>query len=279
MAPEKEARADGEAGPPTLRAKELGAIETIRHAFFTRRGGVSGGLYRSLNCGPGSGDEDARVTENRARAAAHLGAAESSLMTLYQVHGRETFVAAPDNAEPAARRAAAGDGPRADALVTRTPGLALGILTADCAPILACDPEAGVIGAIHAGWKGALQGVVASAVGAMVELGAKPGGIVAVIGPCIGPRSYEVGPEFPELFLDHDQDNRRFFAPAPRDGHHLFDLAGFAGAELARAGVTKITGIGRDTFAEEHDFFSYRRGQHGGEPDYGRMLSAITLAG
>lgn len=250
----------------------LGALNDltgVRHGFFTREGGVSTGLYASLNCGYGSGDAPAAVSENRARAMRRLGVPANRLVGVYQIHSSTCVVAD----KPWDRE----DSPQADALVTREPGLALGILTADCAPILLADPRAGVIGAAHAGWKGALGGVLDSVVEAMVGLGARPDDIVAAVGPCIAQRSYEVGPEFPAPFLEENDENAEFFAPSPKEGHHLFDLSGYAVRRLHRVGVRTVQRAPNDTLSEEARFFSYRRATHRGEKEYGRGLSAIVL--
>lgn len=246
----------------------LNELTRIRHAFFTRDGGVSDGLYASLNCGYGSGDDSAKVDANRARAMAMLDLGPEALVTVDQRHTARVIVV-----EEHWPRAAA---PAADAMVTRRPGIALGILTADCAPILLADGQAGVVGAAHAGWRGALNGVVENTVRAMVELGADPSGIAAAIGPCIAHRSYEVGPEFPGPFLAQDEINDDFFHP--RDsGRFLFDLAAFVARRLALAGVTEVVRMPCDTFQEADRFFSYRRTSRRGEPDYGRQLSAIVI--
>jgi polyphenol oxidase len=243
----------------------------IRHAFFTREGGVSAGLYSSLNCGFGSGDAAEKVAENRARAMAALDLAPDRLVTCHQVHSPDVVtVAAPWRRE---------DNPRADALVTNCRGIALGILTADCVPVLFADADAGVIGAAHAGWKGALGGVVAATVAAMARLGAAPGRMRAAIGPCIAQRSYEVGPEFPARFLAEDADNGDFFAPARRAGHFMFDIAGYVERRLIAAGIGAIQRAPCDTVAEETRFFSYRRACLKGEKDFGNGLSAIVLEG
>jgi YfiH family protein len=247
------------------------AVPGLRHAFFTRQGGVSEGIFSSLNCGFGSGDDAERVGENRGRAMAALDLTPDRLAVCYQVHSPEVVVV-----ERAWRREAS---PRADAMVTREPGVALGILTADCAPVLFADAEARIVGAAHAGWRGALGGVIEATVTAMRRLGAKPARLVAAIGPCIGAASYEVGPDFPAPFLAEDAANARFFAPAPRTGHHLFDLAGYVAARLARLGIGRIERTGGDTAAEPGRFFSYRRACLAGEGDYGRALSAICLEG
>lgn len=257
--------------PPVLHADPLARLSHVRHGFFTRRGGVSEGIYASLNCGPGSDDVLDRVAENQARAANRLGAAAGALVTLHQVHGVD--VKAVEAPWPMTGR------PRADGMVTTRPGVALGILTADCAPVLFADAEAGVIGAAHAGWRGALAGVVEATVHAMVRLGADARRIAAAVGPCIGGASYEVGPEFPAPFLLDDKASARFFTPARREGHFLFALADYVLARLARAGVGEAHALGRDTCAEADDFFSYRRTTLEGGRKYGRNLSAIMLAG
>ncbi len=244
--------------------------EGLRHGFFTREGGVSEGFFASLNCGLGSGDDAARVAQNRGRAMAALGLEAERLATCYQVHSPSVVVV--DAAWPSARR------PRADAMVTRRSGIALGILTADCAPVLFADAEAGVIGAAHAGWRGALSGVLEATLTAMIGLGAAPQRVNAGIGPCIAQSSYEVGPEFPSPFLAADPVGADFFRPAPRAGRFLFDLAGYVAHRLARLGLGRIELSGGDTAAEADRFFSYRRSCLRGEKDYGRELSAICLA-
>lgn len=251
----------------TLKALDIGAV---RHAFFTRTGGVSEGIFASLNCGFGSSDDPARVAENRDRAMASLGASPERLVTCHQVHSAEVVTV-----ESAWRR---DDHPRADAMVTRQRGIALGILTADCAPVLFADAQAGVIGAAHAGWRGAVSGVLEATVAAMRTLGAAPERIAAGIGPCIGRRSYEVGPEFPAPFLAKDAKSAAFFEAAPRAGHFLFDLAGYVEARLQRLGLAAIERCGGDTAADGDRFFSYRRSRLQNEPDYGRELSSICLA-
>jgi hypothetical protein len=247
----------------------LNDLPRIRHAFFERTGGVSGGLYQSLNCGFGSGDEPANVTENRARALALLDLDGGELVTAYQVHSnRAALVEAPWPR---------GAAPKVDAMVTRTPELALGILTADCAPVLLADAKAGVVGAAHAGWRGALDGVLDAVVGAMVELGATPAHIVAGVGPTIGQRSYEVGPEFPAPFLAQSESTRDLFCPAARAGHFMFDLKSYVARRLVGAGVKSVHILPCDTCAEADRFFSYRRSCQRGEADYGRGLSVIYL--
>jgi polyphenol oxidase len=241
----------------------------IRHAFFTREGGTSEGLFASLNCGFGSGDAPERVSENRARAMAALDVPADRLVTCYQIHSPDVVVV-----ETPWRRE---DNPRADALVTNRRGVALGILTADCTPVLFADPDAGIIGAAHAGWRGALGGVLDATVAAMVRLGAAPARIRAGVGPCIAQRSYEVGPEFPAPFLAEDPNNTDLFAPARREGHYMFDLGSYVERRLRRAGIFTIQRAPCDTVAEETRFFSYRRACLKGEKDYGRGLSAIVL--
>lgn len=242
----------------------------IRHAFFTRAGGVSEGIYSSLNGGVGSRDESARVRENRARMATALGVEAQSLLTSHQIHSPD--VIAVETPWPAEAR------PRADGIVTRTPGLAIGVATADCGPVLFTDPDARVIGAAHAGWRGALAGVVEATVAAMEKLGADKGRIRAVIGPMIRQNNYEVGPELVTRFTAEDPASRRFFAPAARDGHALFDLAGFVGMRLDRAGIRQVEDLALCTYADPARFFSFRRSTHRGEADYGRHINAIALA-
>ncbi|HYE48376.1 MAG TPA: peptidoglycan editing factor PgeF [Azospirillaceae bacterium] len=240
----------------------------VRHASFTREGGVSEGLYASRNVGFGSQDDPAKVAENRRRCMADLGLPAGALVTVYQVHSPEVVtVEAPFG--PA-------DAPKADALVTKVPGVALGILTADCAPVLFCDPSARVVGAAHAGWKGAVGGVLEATVAAMEALGADRSRILAGIGPHISARAYEVGPEFRERLLETGGDNAAWFAPSARGGHFLFDLGGYAEARLRAAGVASVERAPHCTLLEDR-FFSYRRTTLAGEPDYGRQLSAISL--
>lgn len=253
-----------------LKSASLGSIAAIRHAFFTREGGVSGGIYGSLNCGAGSADDPEHVAENKRRAAAHLDLAEDRLVTLYQVHSPDV-VTLTDPAPVLADR------PEADAMVTRTPGIALGILTADCAPVLFADPEAGVIGAAHAGWRGALGGVVENTVEAMENLGAMRRNIRATVGPCIAQGSYQVGTDFPDPFIEDDPGTVTLFRPDGETGKHLFDLQGYVLRRLNEAGITAADALDIDTYAAEDLFFSYRRTCHRGEDDYGRGLSAIAL--
>ncbi len=254
--------------PAPLRSPALDSVASsgVRHGFFTRQGGVSGGLYRGLNVGLGSKDERAAVLENRARVAAHFGVNPRHLFTPHQVHSpRAVAVTAPW-----------AERPQADAVVTDRPGLALGVLAADCGPVLFADARAGVVGAAHAGWKGALDGVLEATVEAMTGLGADPARIVAVLGPSISQDHYEVGPEFVSRFVAADARNERWFVPSVRPGHSLFDLNGYTVDRLHKAGV-KASQLGRCTYADEESFFSYRRTTHRAEPDYGRQISAIVM--
>jgi hypothetical protein len=242
----------------------------VRHAFFTRRGGVSDGIYASLNCGFGSRDEPRRVEENRAIAAARLGVAAEGLVSCHQVHGTAVVMVE----RPWPRRG----NPRADGMVTTASGIALGILAADCAPVLFADPAARVIGAAHGGWRGALAGIMEATVAAMVALGARPEQIRAGVGPCIAQPSYEVGPEFAAAFAAADQASGGFFIDAARPGHFLFDLPGYIADRLTRLGLAMVARTPHDTAAEAGLFYSYRRACHRGETDYGRGLAAIALS-
>jgi hypothetical protein len=253
-----------------LQSDELAALLHVRHAFFTREGGVSEGVYASLNGGQGSSDDPARVAENRRRMAAALKVADGHLLTCYQIHSAEAAIATA----PWTR----ADAPRADAIVTATPGLALGVSIADCGPVLFADNEARVVGAAHAGWKGALTGILESTVAKMEELGADRARIVAAIGPLIRQSSYEVGPEFVRRFGEADAMNIRYFAPGDRSGHAMFDLPGYIRMRLAALGVGTIDDLCCDTYAEEKYFFSFRRSVHRNEPDYGRLIAAIAIA-
>ena len=244
-----------------IRAAALG---DVAHGFLGRAGGVSTGALSGLNCGWGSGDDRAAIAENRARAVAAV-LPGARLVTVHQVHSADVVVAGdwPDDNRPPA-----------DALVSDRPGTLLGILTADCAPILLADVEAGVIGAAHAGWRGAVAGVAASTIAAMEQLGAKRARIAAAVGPCIAQRNYEVDHDFAERL---DPENDHFFTDGPAGKPH-FDLERFVVASLAAAGITRIEALGLDTYAAPDRFFSYRRATHAGEPDYGRQLSLIGLA-
>ena len=253
--------------PKPLLATGLSDLTGIAHGFFTRHGGVSAGIYASLNCGIGSKDEPAAIRENRGRVTSHLGA--SDLASAYQVHGTTALVMS----EPWP----AGERPKADAMVTATPGIALGVLTADCAPVLFADEQARVVAAAHAGWRGALSGVIEAAIEAMEGLGAKRDRILAAVGPCIGQGAYEVGPEFKAQFLDRDSASARFFTPPNVNGRPHFDLSGYVGHRLRRAKVANAVALDVCTYAGGEDFFSYRRTQSRQEPDYGRQISAIVL--
>jgi YfiH family protein len=254
--------------PPILRSTLLSAVEGVSHAFFTRRGGVSRGLYESLNVGLGSGDDSEAVRENRRRAAAALGATPDALATCYQVHSAAVRIAeSPWGA----------DRPEGDAVVTAREGLICGALAADCAPVLIADGPARVVAAVHAGWRGALAGVVEAAVSAMVARGGSPRRMVAAVGPCIARDSYEVGADFMAQFTARDDGHRRFFSPGATPEKRQFDLPGFVRDRLAAAGVGSSEWIGRDTCAEEDNFFSNRRAFRRGDADYGRLLSGIVL--
>jgi YfiH family protein len=252
----------------TLVSSLLAAAPGLRHGFFSREGGVSSGIYAGLNGGLGSKDDPDHVAENRRRMAAALGVAPSRFLSAHQVHSPDVAVAeAPwDSASR----------PRVDAIVTRVEGLAIGVTAADCGPVLLADPAARVIGAAHAGWKGALTGVLESTVEAMEKLGAARADMVAAIGPLIRQASYEVGPEFVERFIEADAENVRLFLPSSRGGHAMFDLGGFIRMRLEHAGISVIDDLGIDTYADER-FYSYRRSVHRGEPDYGRHVHAIVL--
>ena len=245
-------------------------LDGISHGFFTRMGGVSDGIYGSLNCGYGSGDERGKVAENRARVAESLGAKTPDILTAYQVHSASAVIVespfSPDNA------------PQADALVTRIPGIVLGVLTADCTPILLADPEARVIATAHAGWKGAVGGIIDGTLAAMQRLGADNKRVIATIGPCIAQASYEVGADFRATFLAENPENVRFFKESrSREGHFHFDLGGFVQQKLVQAGVARVEWLAYDTCADEAEFFSYRRTTLRGEGAYGRQVSAIML--
>ncbi|PXW55713.1 hypothetical protein C7450_109121 [Chelatococcus asaccharovorans] len=242
----------------------------ITHAFFTREGGVSGGQYASLNGGVGSSDDPVSVGENRRRMAAYLGVSASHLIGLYQVHSPDVITV--DAPWRDAER------PRADAMVTATPGIALGVSSADCGPLLFADPQAGVVGAAHAGWKGAFAGVAEATLAAMETLGARREATTVVLGPMISRAAYEVGPEFRARFLEQDPDNAAFFTPSAREGHAMFDLPAYIVARLVRAGVGRIFDTSLCTYGDEKRFYSYRRATHRGEGDYGRLIAAIALA-
>jgi polyphenol oxidase len=251
----------------TLEILTSDLLPGVRHGFFSRRGGASSGVYAGLNCGPGSSDQREAVAVNRSRVAAAMEVAPGRLLSLHQVHSTEVVVAGPEGWS---------ERPRADAAVSAAPGVALGVLTADCAPVLFHDPEAGVIGAAHAGWRGALDGVLEATLAAMEALGARAASVRAAVGPTISQRAYEVGPEFFDRFSAEEAGYDRFFAPGQGD-RLRFDLPGFVLARLRVAGVADAGWIGACTFSEPERFFSYRRSTRAGEPDYGRLISTIRL--
>lgn len=252
---------------PFSTAPSLAHMGDVSHGFFGSQGGASKGLYASLNAGAGSNDDPAAVAENRARIASALGAVDSShLLSCYQHHSTDVLLV----------QAPFTDRPKGDAMVTRTPGLALAIMTADCVPILFADCDAGVIGAAHSGWKGALGGINEATIEAMESLGAEVGRITAAIGPCIRQASYEVGPEFRDTFIQAADWSERFFVPGTAD-RFQFDLPGFVRARLVRAGVSRIDVVAHDTCALSEQYFSNRRRNHQGLPDYGRNASVIML--
>jgi YfiH family protein len=252
-----------------LTAAPLDALAHIRHGFFTREGGVSSGIYASLNCGLGSDDDKGAVNENRARIAAQMGVAADHLLTVHQIHSAKA-VHVTDIWTPATA-------PQADAMVTDRAGVALGVLAADCTPVLFADTQAHVIGAAHAGWKGAFTGVLETTIDAMIALGAKRDTIAAAVGPCISRDAYEVGPEFRDRFLEASVANDIWFTPSARDGHFMFDLTAYVAARLTAAGISAAERLNLCTYADEQKFFSYRRTTHRGETDYGRQMSAIAL--
>ena len=255
--------------PNPITADCLAEVAHVAHGFFTREGGVSEGIYAGLNCGAGSKDDRERVMENRELVAAHLGTSGTQLLTCYQIHSAEAVVV---------REAwTFASMPRADALVTDVPGIAVGALAADCAPVLFADSEARVVAAAHAGWKGALGGILESTITKMESIGAKRGRIRAALGPCIGPQSYEVGPEFEARFLEQEGGHARFFSRRPGRDRPYFDLPGFVRDRLARCGLDTIENCTTCTYDDETRLYSYRRATHRGEPDYGRQISAITL--
>ncbi len=244
------------------------ALDPFPHGFLGRQGGVSTGLYAGLNVGLGSDDDRAAIIENRKRAAqAVLAVAE--LQTVYQVHSADVVTLSAAFAD--------GDRPKADAMVTDRPGLLLGILTADCGPVLFADAKAGIIGAAHAGWKGALSGVTDNCIAAMEALGADRDNISAAIGPCIARKSYEVDDAFALRFFTDDPENERFFS-AGRSGHHQFDLEGYIVARLAAAGIARVNALGQDTYSDDARFYSFRRSTHRSEAGYGRQISLIGIS-
>jgi polyphenol oxidase len=254
--------------PPALKARNLD-LPGVRHAFFTREGGVSEGVYGSLNGGVGSRDAPEKVAENRARMAKRVGVAPERLLVPFQIHSADALTVS-EPWSPEAR-------PRCDGLVTREAALALGVTGADCGMLLFADARAGVIGACHAGWKGAFTGMIEATVVAMEAQGARRADIHIALGPAIGPTSYEVGPEFSARFVEESADYARFFSPSPRDGHSMFDLQGFIAHRVDRLEVASFEALGVDTYADETRCYSYRRSVHRQEPDYGRLVSAIAL--
>ncbi|WP_439560710.1 peptidoglycan editing factor PgeF [Roseinatronobacter sp.] len=253
----------------TLEILTADSLSPLRHGFFTRSGGASSGIFSGLNCGPGSSDQSETVRTNRARVAQAMTLDAAALVTPNQVHSAN--VATLDTCPPTG-----SPPPQADAMVTAKQGIILGILTADCQPVLFADHASGVIGAAHAGWRGALDGILENTLAAMEALGASRASTCAVIGPCISQRAYEVGPEFLEEFMDHDTGYSRFFANG-RDGRYQFDLPGFGLHRLRAAGIAEASWTGHCTYSDPRLFFSYRRSVHEGQADYGRLISAIRL--
>lgn len=251
-----------------IHADKLLDLDGVEHGFFTRQGGFSGGLYASLNCGFGSGDDRATVARNRSIVSDLLNVERNRLMTAHQCHSADVMICREPHDVLNA--------PRADGIVTDVPGLAIGVLTADCAPVLFADGKAGVVGAAHAGWQGALSGVCEATLAAMEGLGADASRIVAVIGPSISQHAYEVGPEFRARFTR--ADDARFFAPSRRADHHMFDLAGYIAHRLSFCGLAGVENMRLCTYSDPEQFFSYRRTTHKGEGAYGRQLSAITIS-
>ena len=239
----------------------------VVHGFFGRQGGVSRGLFASLNCGHGSSDDTQAVSENRSRVAAWLGTTEERVLTLYQIHSADALHVTSTWVR--------GQSPKADAMATTMRGVALGVLAADCAPILFADEKAGVIGCAHSGWKGAIGGVAEAVVALMEKLGASRENIRAAVGPCISQRSYEVGPEFQERFVAQDAANARFFVASDREAHYRFDLPGYVSARLGRLNIASVEVLNACTY--EGEYFSFRRATHRGESDYGRNISAVML--
>lgn len=252
---------------PSPLTSPLLAGNGIHHGYFTREGGVSGGIYQGLNVGIGSKDVPDHVVENRRRVTSQMGVSPGRLVTPYQTHSPDVVtVSAPFP----------GERPNADGIVTATPGLAIGVVTADCGPILFADAEARVVGAAHAGWRGAIGGVLENTIESMLALGARRSSITAVLGPTIGPENYEVGPEFFAQFTEYNAAYDRYFRATGRDGYHMFDLWTFITDRLNTAGV-RVDALKQCTYADENRFFSYRRTTHRKEPDYGRQISTIAI--
>ena len=241
----------------------------IEHAFFTRQGGMSSGIYQSLNCGTGSKDNKEAVLNNRAKAMAALSLPSEALITCHQTHSSEAITITNENRN---KSVYVGDG-----LITNIPKVALGILTADCSPVLFSDRKNSIIGAAHAGWKGAIGGILESTISGMTQQGAQIDEISCAIGPTIGPLSYEVGPEFPKAFLDSDPGNVKYFQPSKQKNHFMFDLPSFIESRLSKIGIEKIFQLERDTYQDTKNFYSYRRSCHKDEEDYGRLLSTIVI--
>jgi YfiH family protein len=258
--------------PDPVLSADLADRQNIRHGFFTRKGGVSTGIYQGLNTGMGSNDNPDHVRANRKKVTDWFGVGPDHLATAYQVHSPDALVIdRPFSSVEASTR------PKVDGLVTATPGLVLGVQTADCGPVLFADAKASVIGAAHAGWKGATSGVMESTLTAMQSLGARLENIVAVLGPTISQANYEVGPEFAERLIAIDSDNAKWLAPSINPGHQMFDLPGYIVERLARAGVA-ASWTGQCTYADESSYYSYRRTTHRNEPDYGRQIATICIS-
>jgi YfiH family protein len=252
-----------------IQSKLLSQIDSIQHGFFTREGGVSLGVFNSLNCGYGSGDSAKNVNLNRAIALRKLGLKQKILNTVYQIHSTKTVIAE--------KIWKFNQHPKADAIVTKIPNLPIGVLSADCAPVLFADPENKVIAACHAGWRGAFGGILESCITAMENIGGKRDAIKAVIGPCIHQKSYEVDARFKNLFVDYDGHNQRFFVPSKQENHFQFDLPGYILQRLQKLGLLRSCNINVDTYEDKERFFSFRRSSHSSETNYGRGLSVITL--
>jgi len=253
--------------PSPLFNDELSALSGIRHGFFTRTGGVSKGIYEGLNVGPGSKDNPEHVRTNRAKVTDWFAADKNALATAYQIHSADALVV---------EKSFGDDRPKVDALVTKSPNVVLGVLTADCGPVLFADGKAGVVGAAHAGWKGATGGILESTITAMESVGARKADIVAILGPTISSKNYEVGPEFAERLLAVSPENARWLTASSNPGHRMFDLPGYIVERLFRAGV-EAGWTGQCTYGDESAFYSYRRTTHRGEPDYGRQIAAICI--
>ncbi|MDB3875416.1 peptidoglycan editing factor PgeF [Amylibacter sp.] len=251
----------------TLQIITSDRLASHKHGFFTRHGGVSSGIFKGLNCGAGSSDQSDAVTKNKSLVCDAMGVPLDKLMTVHQIHSADVIISLEQETVTT---------PKADAIVSKTKGLAIGILTADCAPILFCDQTAGVIGAAHSGWQGAIKGIAQNTIKEMTKLGADISNIQAIVGPCISQKNYEVGEDFLETFLLEDQYNMRFFANGKTNKYH-FDLPGFCLQSLRNSGITNPEWTGHCTYEDSDKFYSYRKSTHLGEPDYGRLISVITL--